>query len=109
MSWRSHRLCGTPPPRFLKSWNEWLAHPKDANLDFTLKDKYDRWSWCGALFMAPPVWLRLWQAIGDRRLLDLAIEKWWETSGYLYERSRHLYFRDGTCFGQREANGQKIF
>ncbi|HET9317431.1 MAG TPA: glycoside hydrolase family 88 protein, partial [Vicinamibacteria bacterium] len=34
-----------------------LAHPKDDDLDFDESknpDRTDRWSWCDALFMAPP-------------------------------------------------------
>jgi len=89
-----------------------LAHPKDDNLDFDEKrnpDRLDRWSWCDALFMAPPAWIRLWKATGDRRYLDFAVEKWWVTSAFLYDQEEHLYFRDSTLFERREKNGRKIF
>ncbi len=89
-----------------------LAHPKDDNLDFDEKKnpgRLDRWSWCDALFMSPPAWLRLWQATGDRRYLDFAVEKWWVTSDFLYDREEHLYARDSSIFPKREQNGRKIF
>lgn len=69
----------------------------------------ERWSWCDALFMSPPAWLRLWKATGDTRYLDFAVEEWWVTSDYLYDKAEHLYFRDSTLFEQREKNGRKIF
>lgn len=69
----------------------------------------ERWSWCDALFMSPPAWLRLWKATGEQRYLDFAVEEWWFTSDYLYDKEEHLYFRDSTIFEKRESNGKKIF
>ena len=95
-----------------KSFDFILAHPKDDNLEFDVKknpDRLDRWSWCDALFMAPPVWARLWQATGHTAYLDFAVAKWWVTSDFLYDREEHLYFRDSTLFGKPEKNGRKIF
>ena len=53
-----------------------LAHPSDApSLDFRLpKHKsQELWSWCDALFMSPPAWLRLAKATGDQRYRDFAV------------------------------------
>jgi unsaturated rhamnogalacturonyl hydrolase len=89
-----------------------LAHPKDDNLEFDRAknpDRLDRWSWCDALFMAPPAWLRLGKATGDQRYLDFAVTKWWVTSDFLYDREEKLYFRDSTIFAKREPNGRKVF
>jgi rhamnogalacturonyl hydrolase YesR len=89
-----------------------LTHRKDNNLDFDEKktpDRLDRWSWCDSLFMSPTAWIRLWQATADRRYLDFAVEQWWVTSDFLYDKEEHLYFRDSTIFERREKNGRKIF
>lgn len=89
-----------------------LASPKDDNLDFDQAknpDRTDRWSWCDALFMAPPAWLKLWQVTGNEAYLDFAVRKWWVTSDYLYDRKERLYYRDSTQFAKREANGKKVF
>lgn len=88
-----------------------LAHPKDDNLDFdkSRKDRNDRWSWCDSLFMAPPAWVGLWKATGEKKYLDFAIEKWWLASDFLYDKEAHLYFRDSTIFALREKNGAKVF
>ncbi len=86
-----------------------MAAPKDTNLDVTRPGAFSKWSWCDALFMAPPAWLRLTIATGDPRYLEFAVKHWWITSDYLYDTEEHLYFRDSTFFKPREANGQKIF
>lgn len=89
-----------------------LAHPKDDNLVFSKEknpDFQDRWSWCDALFMAPPAWVRLSAATGKPQYAEFAVEKWWVTSAYLYDKEEHLYYRDDSYFNRREANGKKIF
>ena len=89
-----------------------LAHPIADNLVFdrTLNpDWRNTWSWCDALFMGPPAWVRLYAATGKKAYLDFAVEKWWKTSDFLYDAKEHLYFRDNTFFARREANGEKVF
>ena len=89
-----------------------LANPKDDNLDFDEAKnpgRLDRWSWCDALFMAPPAWLRLHVATGKQEYLDFMVERWWKTSAFLYDGEQHLYFRDSSYFDRREANGKKVF
>lgn len=86
-----------------------LAHPRTGTLEFTVKGNQDRWSWCDALYMAPPAWLRLWAITDDQRYFDFAIREWWVTSDYLYDKAEHLYYRDSNAFGKQEANGAKVF
>lgn len=89
-----------------------LAHRPVNSLEFNRAKNpknQERWSWCDALFMSPPAWIRLWQATGDKRYLDFAVEEWWATSDYLYDPAEHLYARDSSIFSQREKNGRKIF
>ncbi len=69
----------------------------------------ENWSWCDALFMAPPAWVRLYAATGDRCYLDFAVTNWWRTTEFLYDTNEYLFYRDSTYFNQREANGKKIF
>jgi unsaturated rhamnogalacturonyl hydrolase len=86
-----------------------LAAPHDGTLQFDVAGNQDRWSWCDALFMAPPAWARMTAATGDPRYLAHAVDAWWRTSDYLYDRDEHLYYRDSTYFNAREANGKKVF
>ena len=67
------------------------------------------WWWCDALFMAPPVWSRMYAATHDRKYLDYLDQHWWETSKLLYDPQRHLYFRDATYLHQTGRDGQPIF
>jgi rhamnogalacturonyl hydrolase YesR len=91
------------------SFDDILANRRTGSLEFTVKGNQDRWSWCDALYMAPPAWLRLWAITGDQRYLDFAISEWWVTSDYLYDKEEHLYFRDSNYFDKREANGKKVY
>ncbi len=91
------------------SFDDILANRRTGSLEFTVKGNQDRWSWCDALYMAPPAWLRLWAITGDQRYLDFAISEWWLTSYYLYDKEEHLYFRDSNYFDKREANGKKVY
>jgi rhamnogalacturonyl hydrolase YesR len=91
------------------SFDDILANRRTGTLEFTVKGNQDRWSWCDALYMAPPAWLRLWSITGDQRYLDFAISEWWTTSDYLYDKEEHLYFRDSNYFDKREANGKKVY
>lgn len=68
-----------------------------------------RWWWCDALFMAPPSWVRLYQATGNKEYLDYMDRQWWATSNFLYDRHEHLFYRDSNFFVKREKNGQKLF
>ena len=89
-----------------------LSQPSTVTkLDFTQPHGVagELWSWCDALFMAPPAWLRLYRATGDERYLNFAVTNWWRTSDYLYDREEHLFFRDSTYFHKTEANGKKVF
>ncbi|WP_229262831.1 glycoside hydrolase family 88 protein [Duganella radicis] len=91
------------------SFDDILNNRRTGTLEFTVKGNQDRWSWCDALYMAPPAWLRLWAITGDQRYLDFAISEWWVTSDYLYDKEEHLYFRDSNYFDKREANGKKVY
>ena len=85
--------------------------PKVSNLNFDQPgdDKLDLWSWCDALYMGPPTWIRLYAATGDERYMNFAVTNWWRTTEYLYDKEEHLFFRDSRYFDKREQNGKKIF
>ena len=67
------------------------------------------WWWCDALFMAPPVWSRMYTVTHDTKYLDYLDRHWWETSGLLYDQQRHLYYRDITWLHKTGAHGQPVF
>lgn len=67
------------------------------------------WWWCDALFMAPPVWARMYAATGDRKYIAYLDEEWAKTSNLLYDKQEHLYARDADYVTRTEANGKKMF
>jgi rhamnogalacturonyl hydrolase YesR len=69
----------------------------------------DRWCWCDALFMAPPVWLEMSRVTGDPRYADYAKREFRATTDSLYDPASHLYFRDSRFFERRDINGKKLF
>lgn len=93
----------------IERFNYILENQKTNDLGFKQPGATDRWSWCDALFMGPPAWLRLNLATGDKRYIDFMDREWKATSDFLYDKEEHLYFRDSTYFDKREANGKKVF
>ncbi len=67
------------------------------------------WWWCDALYMAPPVLVRLAKITGDRRYIVYMDHEWDVTKALLYVEDEHLYFRDATFLQKTEANGKKLF
>ena len=82
-----------------------LAAPRTS----TLPGKEIAWWWCDALFMAPPVWARMYAATGNRKYIDYLDEEWAKTSDRLYDAKEHLYARDSTYLTRTEANGKRMF
>ncbi|MGO9336448.1 MAG: glycoside hydrolase family 105 protein [Terracidiphilus sp.] len=82
-----------------------LAAPRDS----ATPGKEIPWWWCDALFMAPPVWSRMYAATGDKRYVTYLDEEWARTSDRLYDAKEHLYARDSTYLNRTEANGKKMF
>ena len=82
-----------------------LAAPRET----TVPGKENAWWWCDALFMAPPVWSRMYAATGDQKYIAYLDEEWAKTSGRLYDTQEHLYARDASYLTRTEANGKKMF
>lgn len=70
---------------------------------------HDRWGWCDALFMAPPVWARLAKVTGDPKYLAFMDEEYHTTYDLLWSEKDHLFWRDSSYFSQSEKNGEDIF
>lgn len=68
-----------------------------------------RWCWCDAIFMAPPVWIELAQATGDWRYAEYAKKEFEATTEFLFDADEHLYYRDSRFFERRGPAGEKMF
>ena len=72
-------------------------------------DCHLRWCWSDALFMAPPVWVGLWQATGDPKYLAYADKEYWATTDKLFDPKEVLFYRDSRFLDRRGPHGEKIF
>ncbi len=72
-------------------------------------DAHNRWGWCDALFMAPPVWTRLAKVTGDQKYLKFMNEEYHATYDLLWDKEEQLFWRDSSFFKKREKNGKKVF
>lgn len=85
------------------------ANPSPAPMHIKAPNGKDRWSWCDALFMAPPVYALLAQVTGDKSYLDFMNEEFYACMVALYDAEHRLWFRDGTYVKKHEANGEPVF
>jgi rhamnogalacturonyl hydrolase YesR len=92
--------------------------PTQLILDSLIKNynpKKVEWSWCDALFMAPPTWARMGKITGDKKYFEHMDKLWWQTSDLIYDKEASLFQRDLTYtvqedgFQIKERNGQKIY
>lgn len=88
---------------------EWIRdNPSEQTILFSTNRRKQRWSWCDALFMAPPVWAKLSAITGDPSYRDFMFAEYQATTDHLYDPEESLYFRDDSYIEKRE-NGKKIF
>lgn len=86
------RYQSTPDVKFIgnRYWHNW-------------------WSWCDALYMAPPTYAKYAAATGQIKYLDKMDELYRITYDYLYDKEEKLFFRDDSFFEKRTPTGKKIF
>ena len=68
----------------------------------------ERWTWCDALFMAPPVAAKLSNVTGDKKYSDWMLGEYEATKQHLYDFDENLFYRDNSYIGKL-AHGNKIF
>jgi rhamnogalacturonyl hydrolase YesR len=95
--------------------SEVIANPVTEKLAHGSKPKTrgvsvsDRWTWCDALYMAPPTLARLFTATGDRKYLDFLDREFQFTYDHLYDPAEKLFYRDATFFEKKTPGGKKTF
>lgn len=91
---------------------EWvMEHPSSNSfeLDYRKPETLERWTWCDALFMAPPVYTKLYVLTGDKKYIKFMNREFKATYDHLFDQEEKLFYRDSRYFPQREANGKKVF
>jgi len=85
-----------------------LMHPSQSSLQWQTPYHQDRWNWCDALFMSPPVWAKLYKVTGEEKYLDFMVTEFKATTDFLFDTKENLYYRDESFMGKLD-NGTKIF
>lgn len=91
---------------------EWIVeHPSASSLMLSEEEPTtkERWSWCDALFMAPPLYARLYATTHNRKFLNYMFAEYYATTSLLYNTTDHLYFRDCRFFNMKERNGRNKY
>ena len=88
-----------------------ISHPSKGSMNLNHRDgsTLERWSWCDALFMAPPVYARLYAMTGDKKSIRFMNRNYKDTYEFLYSKADSLFYRDANYFHQQEPNGAKMF
>ncbi len=90
--------------------SEWRTRKNYPDLEWKKgTDRRDRWGWCDALFMAPPVWARLARITGEQKYLDFMDQEYHATYDLLWDPEESLFLRDTRYVPKREENGEKLF
>ena len=92
----------------IEQFNYILYHPANSTLKWKSPYNQDRWSWCDALFMSPPVWAKLFNITGDEKYLQFMMDEFKATTNYLFDKKEGLYYRDDSYINKPE-NGNKVF
>jgi unsaturated rhamnogalacturonyl hydrolase len=91
---------------------EWVInHPSSSSmyLDYSDYLTLERWTWCDALFMAPPIYAEMYNITKEAKYLDFMDKEYHVTYNLLYDKTEKLFFRDCSYLKKKEANGQKVF
>ena len=91
---------------------EWvIANPSSGSFQLNYGDAttLERWTWCDALFMAPPVYLKLYNITGDKKFIRFMDKEYKATYDFLFDKEENLFYRDHRYFDMKESNGTKVF
>lgn len=106
-----YRRYGDPVmlDKTLRRLNQLVWWPSTVPLWHGVKGGSDRWSWCDALFMAPPVFVEAYNITKDEKYLQFLDREFKLTTDSLFSEPDGLYYRDRNFIGKKERNGSKVF
>jgi rhamnogalacturonyl hydrolase YesR len=83
-----------------KALDKYMANSDSGDEDVHfVKKNFHKWSWCDALYMSPPTFVRLANLTGEKKYLDYSHKWWWIVSKVYYDDDEHLWFRDQKFMG----------
>ncbi|MCX6309279.1 MAG: glycoside hydrolase family 88 protein [Bacteroidia bacterium] len=86
-----------------------IQHLPQVPLQMNVPGNQDRWSWCDAIFMAPPVFYSLSKITGNdtyRRFAEHELDATYDT---LYVKTDSLFLRDTNFKNKKEKNGKQVY
>lgn len=92
-----------------KRLDQIVWYPSDEPLWTAEKVANKRWWWCDALFMAPAVFVEMYNLTKDEKYLQYMDREYKLTTDSLFSKDDGLYFRDKNYLGKKEKNGSKVF
>ena len=69
----------------------------------------DHWTWCDALYMAPPTYAAFATIMADTAIMNLCHREYKGTYDALYNPADSLFYRDAAYFSKREKNGASVY
>ncbi|ADE53920.1 glycoside hydrolase family 88/105 protein [Coraliomargarita akajimensis] len=88
---------------------EWIkANPSQQPINLNHYKHTERWTWCDALFMAPPAWAMLANITEDQSFNEFMFAEYKATYDHLYDPETKLFFRDEHYINARD-HGRKVF
>lgn len=92
----------------IKSFDYILNNPSKQPITLDNYKHLERWTWCDALFMAPPVLAKLSNITGDKKYSDFMLGEYEATKQHLFDEDENLFYRDNSYIGKLD-HGKKIF
>ena len=91
-----------------------LANPPEKTIvgkNGVVRERYnrERWNWCDALYMAPPVWAGLSAITGDEKYNDYMVQEWKKAHEWYFDEEEDLYFHDKRDIVKVSPGGKKVF
>lgn len=68
-----------------------------------------RWNWCDALYMAPPVWAALADATGNDVYFEFMVQEWKQSHEWYWCAEEDLYFHDKRDIVKVSPAGKRVF
>lgn len=85
-----------------------LENPSKEPITLDNYKHLERWTWCDALFMSPPLWAMVANITGEQSYNDFMMKEYEATYDHLFDEDENLFYRDNSYIGKLDG-GKKIF
>lgn len=92
----------------IKSLDYILENPSKEPITLDNYKHLERWTWCDALFMSPPLWAKIANITGEQKYNDFMMKEYQATYDHLFDEDESLFYRDNSYIGKLDG-GKKIF